>query len=72
MKTSTPYLFFAGNCKDALVFYKESIAADARIMIMTYGETPEPIPMTNIDNIKTKYCIQSLKRMKYSLWRAMI
>ena len=42
-----PYLFFDGNCEEALEFYQRSIGAKVTVM-MRYKESPdkssEPIP----------------------------
>jgi PhnB protein len=38
-----PYLFFGGNCEEALQFYQKSISAEI-IMLMRYSEAPEGPP----------------------------
>jgi PhnB protein len=38
-----PYLFFPGNCEDALAFYEATLGA-ARTMTMRYRESPDPLP----------------------------
>lgn len=38
-----PYLFFAGECEEALKFYETALGAE-RVMIMRFGEAPEPPP----------------------------
>ena len=38
-----PYLFFAGNCEEALAFYREAVGVQVDFM-MRYKESPEPIP----------------------------
>lgn len=39
MKPLVPYLFFDGNCRDALAFYKRCFGGE--LQVMTYGEAPE-------------------------------
>ena len=39
MKQITPYLFFEGNCKEAMTFYKDVFGGE--LSIMTVGESPE-------------------------------
>lgn len=41
--TLTPYLFFAGNCEEAIEFYKEALGADVKMM-MRFCDSPEPPP----------------------------
>jgi len=38
-----PYLFFHGDCEEALAFYKKALAAEIT-MLMRYNESPEPPP----------------------------
>jgi PhnB protein len=38
-----PYLFFNGNCEDALAFYSEAVGATVDHM-MRYKESPQPMP----------------------------
>lgn len=38
-----PYLFFSGNCEEALEFYKQAVGAEIE-MIMRFNESPEPLP----------------------------
>jgi PhnB protein len=38
-----PYLFFNGNCEEALEFYKTAIGAQVD-MVMRFNESPEPPP----------------------------
>ncbi|MDB6020555.1 MAG: phnB [Pedosphaera sp.] len=38
-----PYLFFGGNCEEALEFYRTAIGARVEFM-MRYKESPEPPP----------------------------
>jgi PhnB protein len=38
-----PYLFFNGQCEEALEFYKQAIGAEVE-MVMRYKESPEPHP----------------------------
>jgi PhnB protein len=37
-----PYLFFDGNCEEAIEFYKRVLGAET--MVMRYKESPEPLP----------------------------
>ncbi len=39
----TPYLFFSGNCEEALQFYEKAIGAKIE-MLMRFNESPEPPP----------------------------
>ncbi|MGL6074604.1 MAG: VOC family protein [Fimbriiglobus sp.] len=43
MTTITPYLFFAGQCEEALKFYTEHLGAQVDVM-MKFSDSPEPIP----------------------------
>src|SRR5882724_903425 len=38
-----PYLFFNGNCEQAVEFYKKALGAEVQMM-MRYKESPEPPP----------------------------
>lgn len=38
-----PYLFFNGNCQEALEFYRRTFGAEMQMM-MRYSESPEPMP----------------------------
>ncbi len=38
-----PYLFFEGNCQEALEFYKRALGAEVS-MLMRYKDSPEPPP----------------------------
>jgi PhnB protein len=38
-----PYLFFSGNCEEALQFYRTAIGAKVE-MILRFKESPEPPP----------------------------
>lgn len=38
-----PYLFFAGNCEEAIAFYGRALGARTE-MLMRYHESPEPPP----------------------------
>ena len=38
-----PYLFFNGNCEQAVEFYKKALGAEVQMM-MRYKESPEPHP----------------------------
>ena len=37
------YLFFGGNCEEALAFYQSAIDAETE-MVMRFNETPDPTP----------------------------
>jgi PhnB protein len=39
MKPLTPYLFFAGNAREAMEFYKDCF--DGKLEVMTYADAPE-------------------------------
>ena len=41
--TIEPYLFFNGNCQEAIEFYKLALGAEVS-MLMRYKESPEPPP----------------------------
>lgn len=36
----TPYVMFKGNCKDAIAFYKDALAAEVR-ELKTFGDMPD-------------------------------
>jgi PhnB protein len=38
-----PYLFFSGNCEQAVAFYRKALGAEVE-MTMRYKESPEPPP----------------------------
>jgi len=38
-----PYLFFEGNCEEALAFYHQALGAEVTMM-MRYKDSPEPHP----------------------------
>ena len=38
-----PYLFFAGNCEEAVEFYRKALGAEVEMMIR-FKESPEPPP----------------------------
>lgn len=38
-----PYLFFSGNCEEALEFYKTALGAEIE-MVMRFEESPDPPP----------------------------
>lgn len=40
MKSIDSYLFFNGNCRNAMEFYANCLGAELRVM--TYGDSPEP------------------------------
>jgi len=41
--TVQPYLFFGGNCEEAIDFYKRAIGAEVEMM-MRFSDSPEPMP----------------------------
>jgi PhnB protein len=50
-----PYLFFPGNCEEAVDFYRRALGAEVRMM-MRYSESPEPdtenrVPPESMDKI---------------------
>lgn len=38
-----PYLFFDGNCEEALAFYRRALGAEI-VMMMRWKDSPEPAP----------------------------
>ncbi len=42
-KTIVPYLFFGGNCHEAIEFYKAVLDAEIE-MLMHFKDSPDPIP----------------------------
>ena len=38
-----PYLFFGGNCQEAITFYQDALGAEVQ-MLMRFKESPEPPP----------------------------
>jgi PhnB protein len=38
MAQLNPYIFFAGNCRDAMTFYQECLGGE--LLIQTVGESP--------------------------------
>ncbi|WP_421774225.1 VOC family protein [Gracilimonas sp.] len=42
MKTLVPYLFFRGNCEEAMNFYKECLDGDITVM-QRFGDTEMPV-----------------------------
>ena len=51
-----PYLFFGGNCEEALEFYKKALGAEVQMMVR-YKESPEPPPADKVPvNWGTKSC----------------
>ncbi len=42
-----PYLFFDGNCEEAVEFYRTALGANVQMM-MRMNETPEPIPTEHL------------------------
>lgn len=59
MKALTPYLFFDGNCQEAMNFYKECF--DGKLEVMTYENAPpETCAGLNIPKDKVMHaCIQA-------------
>ncbi len=47
-----PYLFFDGNCEEALAFYRRTIGAETS-MLMRYKDSPDPamIPADGADKV---------------------
>ena len=50
MKSLNPYLAFAGNCEEALDFYKDCLGGDIT-MKMTFGQSPMPVDDSHKDKI---------------------
>ena len=42
-RTIQPYLFFNGNCEEAIEFYRKALGAEVEMM-MRFKESPEPQP----------------------------
>src|SRR5437868_8962946 len=42
-RTIQPYLFFNGNCEEAIEFYRKALGAEVEMM-MRFKESPEPTP----------------------------
>src|SRR6266699_6694216 len=42
-RTIQPYLFFNGNCEQAIEFYRKALGAEVEMM-MRFKESPEPPP----------------------------
>src|SRR6266550_5319954 len=42
-RTIQPYLFFNGNCEEAIEFYRKALGAEVEMM-MRFKESPEPPP----------------------------
>ncbi len=38
-----PYLFFGGNCEEAIAFYRQALGAELEMM-MLFSDSPEPVP----------------------------
>lgn len=53
--TSNPYLTFAGNCREAMTFYKEIV--DGELELMTFETAPMELP----EGYKTKIMHSTLK-----------
>ena len=49
MKSADTYLFFDGNCREAMEFYKKCF--DAELFLMPYGEVPGGPPKQGGDRI---------------------
>lgn len=50
MKSFNPYFFFPGNCREALIFYKECFGGEITSM-QTYGDTQMPSPPEQKNNV---------------------
>lgn len=51
MKQITPYLFFEGNCKEAMEFYKECFNAELSIMKVSDAPGPSKVSPDKQDSI---------------------
>ena len=49
MKSIEAYLFFNGNCREAMEFYANCLGAD--LNVMAYGDSPEPCPEAAKDKV---------------------
>ena len=47
--TVQPYLFFDGNCAEAVAFYKEALGASAHVM--RFGDSPVDVPPDHADRV---------------------
>lgn len=43
MPTIQPYLFFSGNCEEAIAFYQQALGAQLEMM-MRFSDSPDPVP----------------------------
>ncbi|GAB3697214.1 VOC family protein [Spirosoma flavus] len=53
--TLNPYLFFGGNCREAMTFYKDVFGGE--LLLTTFGEGPAEAhadPKANSDEVKSK------------------
>ena len=50
MKQVMPYLMFSGNCREALMFYKDCLSGEIA-SIQTVGESPLDVPEEHHDRI---------------------
>lgn len=47
--TVQPYIFFDGNCAEAMAFYREAIGA--YVQVMTFGDSPMDVPPEHADRV---------------------
>lgn len=50
MNSLTPYLFFNGQCREALAFYVQAMGGKVD-SLMTFAESPEPVPSGVSDQV---------------------
>jgi len=61
MKNATPYLFFNGNCRQALDFYKKVFGGE--LHVMTYADAPKEAGAGNMpEEMKSKVMHAKLTR----------
>jgi PhnB protein len=51
-RTIQPYLFFNGNCEEAIECYRKALGAEVEMM-MRFKESPEPQPPGTIPPVST-------------------
>lgn len=65
MKPITPYLVFPGNCREAMNFYQKIFGGEITIM-MTFGDSPMPVPNESRDRIFNAELVTGEFKMKAS------
>jgi PhnB protein len=62
MRSLSTYLFFDGNAREAMAFYKECFGGE--LMMMTYGEGNSQCPEAD----KNKIMHANIKKNQWYLW----